>query len=306
MKDSYHISFTSHNEVIFRDREDLTMFVNMLAIHSYKDDVGIVADSEMSTHIHLHAVAEEPYRFAGRVKMSYYRWFNRKYCRKGSIGEEGSFVLPLNGLYHKMVATSYILRNGMHHGACSNAFGYEWCSARDMFADDLPFLVKPAAFTSRSDIEHRLPKDVVFPDNWRMNEDGMFLRQDFMEIPIAESLYGTPRNYLYQMNRITDEKIIEEQIKDNTGAPITLSDIERAQGADLTAMLKNESGRMFSRNKLQDLDVCHLIDDEILPQLGVPSVYLLTDSHRQRIAQHLRYDRHLPPSQIARCLPGVG
>ena len=139
-----------------------------------------------------------------------------------------------------------------------------------------------------------------------MNEDGMFLRQDFMEIPIAESLYGTPRNYLYQMNRITDEKIIEEQIKDNTGAPITLSDIERAQGADLTAMLKNESGRMFSRNKLQDLDVCHLIDDEILPQLGVPSVYLLTDSQRQRIAQHLRYDRHLPPSQIARCLPGVG
>ena len=67
MKDSYHISFTSHNEVIFRDREDLTMFVNMLAIHSYKDDVGIVADSEMSTHIHLHAVAEEPYRFASEI-----------------------------------------------------------------------------------------------------------------------------------------------------------------------------------------------------------------------------------------------
>ena len=42
--------------------------------------------------------------------------FVNEYCRKGSIGEEGSFVLPLNGLYHKMVATSYILRNGMWKG----------------------------------------------------------------------------------------------------------------------------------------------------------------------------------------------
>ena len=50
-----------------------------------------------------------------------------------------------------------------------------------------------------------------------------------MEIRTAEKYYGSPRNYLYQMNRLTDESWARAQDRDNTGAPITLSLIEQAQ-----------------------------------------------------------------------------
>ena len=38
MKESYHICFTSHDEVMFRDEEDHGMFVNLLALRAYAED----------------------------------------------------------------------------------------------------------------------------------------------------------------------------------------------------------------------------------------------------------------------------
>lgn len=305
MKDFYHISFTSHGEVLFRDKEDHAMFVNMLALHSFKEDAGIVADSEMSTHAHLEAICAYPIRFAANLKMSYYRWFNHKYGRRGPLGEEGSFILRLDGINHKMVATSYILRNGLHHGASSNAFGYEFCSIREMFQTDIGMEVPQAAILDYDDIAKLLPRRSGFPDNWRMDKNGMILRRDFMEIPLAESFYGTPRNFLFQMNRITDEKIVEDQLKDDTGTPITLSQIENVNDDSLTELLRNEAGRNFSKSKMQDLEVCSLIDNELIIPYGVSSVYNLSSTQRQQIAGLLKYDFHLSDKQISRCLPGA-
>lgn len=305
MKDFYHISFSSHDEVMFRSREDHAMFVNMLALHSFNDDTGIVADSEMSTHAHLEAITSHPLRFTAKLKMSYYRWFNHKYGRSGPLGEEGSFVLRLDGINHKMVATSYILRNGLHHGASSSAFGYEFCSIKEMFQTDIGFEVPRTAIIDHNDIARLLPRRSRFPDNWRMDESGMILRRDFMEIPIAESFYGTPRNFLFQMNRITDEKIVEEQLKDNTDDPITLLQIENASETSLTEFLRNESGRNFSKSKMQDLDVCSLIDNELIVPYGVSSVYRLSQSQKQQLARLLKYDFHISDKQISRCLPGL-
>ena len=67
-------------------------------------------------------------------------------------------------------------------------------------------------------------------------------------------------------------------------------------------MLKNETGRNFSRTRLQDLDVCRLIDKDFLPRFGVSSIYRLTDTQKKRIARALFYDYRLPDHQIRRCL----
>ena len=123
-----------------------------------------------------------------------------------------------------------------------------------------------------------------------------------MEIRRAEQFYVTPRNYLYQMNRLTDESWQVEQKKDATGKPITLADIEPADERSIAQMLNNENGRNFSRTRLQDLDVCRLIDKTILPSYGVTSVYQLTATQKQRIAGTLNYEFHLPEHQIRRCL----
>ena len=124
-----------------------------------------------------------------------------------------------------------------------------------------------------------------------------------MEIRQVEMFYTSPRNFLYQMNRLTDETWEEEQKKDRTGKPITLVDAE--PGLDkksIAQLLDNEYGRNFNPSRLQDLDVCRLIDKDILPGYGVTSVYYLSDTQKKRIARTLKEEFYLPDKQIQRCL----
>ena len=300
MKESYHICFTSHDEVMFRDEEDHGMFVNLLALRAYAEDADIIVDAEMSTHAHLNAFTNKPQHFASNLRMPYTRYLNRKYGREGRLGQKYTFVLKISGDVHQMILQNYILRNGLHHCAAATAFGYEFCSVRDLFVEDICLLREQPVAWSRSEIASFLPRHSEFPDEYQMNEKGVFVRRSFMEIRLAERYYGSPRNYLYQMNRLTSEDWIQEQQKDQTGAAITLKDIEPADEKTLADMLKNESGRNFSRTRLQDLDVCRLIDKDILQ--GAKTVYQLTDSEKKRIGRQLSYDYHLPDHQIRRCL----
>lgn len=303
MKESYSICFTSHGEVMFRDEQDHGMFVNIMAIEGYRTESEILSDAEMSNHVHFNAFTRVPMVFAARTRMAYTKYFNRKYGRKGRMGEKGTYVLKVDGFNHQLVLSNYIFRQGLHHCAAATAFGYPFSSVHELFAADLGWAQAPAVFTKREDMAGFLPRFADFPDSYQMDSSGVFLRRSFMEIRRVEQYYASPRNFLYQMNRLTDESWIEEQKKDGTGKPLTLADLE--PGLDeksIAQLLNNEYGRNFSRSRLQDLDVCRLIDRELLPSYGVSSVYHLSDSQKNRIARTLLNDFHLPEKQIRRCL----
>ncbi len=302
MKEMYHICFTSHDEVMFRDQQDHDMFVNIMALQSYSLATDILADAEMSTHVHQAIFSDRPTLFASYERMSYTKYFNRKYGRHGRFGQKYTFALKVNGLYHTIAMLSYVLRNGLHHGAVPTAFAYPFCSIREMFSGDVGLQADAPINMSREDISHLLPRYSEYPDSYQMNERGMFVRSSFMQLRQAENFYATPRNYLYQMNRLSDDSWKQEQMKDNTDAPITISDIEQADAATVSQMLRNESGRNFNRNRLQDMDVCALIDNELITPFGVSSVYHLTSTQKNRIASLLRNEFFLPPHQIGRCL----
>ena len=303
MKESYHIDFTSHNEVMFRDREDHGTFINLMALRAFSLEAQLYADAEMSNHVHLNVFTSEPAKFGSALRMSYTRYFNRKYGRSGCLGDPGLYVLQIRGVNHQVVATNYILRNALHHGAVSCAFGYEWCAIRDIFAEDTGLSKTKDIITDRKIIESYLPRHSEFPDTYLMNGEGVFLRSSFMEIRQVEQFYVTPRNYLYQMNRLTDESWIRDQEKDETGKAIRLEDIEAGYSAqDIAAMLKNEGGRGFRPDRMQDLDVCHLIDTRLIKKYGAASVYQLNSTQKRDIYRQLLYDYHLPEKQIRRCL----
>ena len=291
---------------MFRDEEDHGMFVNLMALRGFAHDTEILVDAEMSTHAHLNVFSDAPVWFSGRLRLSYTKYFNYKYGREGRFGEKYTYSLKVNGFYHQMVLENYIHRNGLHHGASPTAFGYKYCSIRELFAKDIGLSSETAASWTREEMRSFLPRHAKFPDQYQMGPDGVFLRSSFMEIRRAEQFYGSPRNYLYQMNRLTDESWIEDQARDETGAPITLSIIERADERTVAQMLNNEHGRSFNKNRLQDMDVCRLIDKDILPGYGVTSVYQLTTTQKQRIARQLYQEFHLPESQIRRCLVFTG
>ena len=234
--------------------------------------------------------------------MSYTKYFNHKYDRKGRFGEKFTFLLKVEGLNHQVVLQNYVLRNGLHHQAAATALGYKYCTARELFVEDIGLSSEKAANYSRADIASFLPRHAEFPDEFRMNEEGVFVRRSFMEIRRAEHFYGTPRNYLYQMNRLSDEEWTRSQETDHTGKPITLDMLEPGYESSIAQLFKNESGRNFSRTHLQDMDVCRLIDKDILPGYSVTSIYQLTGTQKQRIARQLYHEFHLPEAQIRRCL----
>lgn len=302
MKESYHICFTSHDEVLFRDDEDHGAFINLMALRAYAWDTEILADAEMSTHVHLNVFTQDPAPFCSQLRMSYSRYFNHKYGRKGRFGQKSFYQLLVKGHNHQMVLENYILRNGLHHGAAPTALAYTYCSVRDMFAEDIGMTPEPVVSLSRAEMASFLPHYADFPDHYQMNAKGVFVRRSFMELRRAEQYYGSPRNYLYQMNRLTDETWAKEQLKDGTGAPLTLREIEQQDEASIADMLKNESGRTFSPSRRQDLDVCRLIDNTLAPAYGATSPYQLTADQKHRVARQLYYEYHVSEAQIRRCL----
>lgn len=302
MKEVYHICFTSHGEVLFRDEEDHGMIVNLMALRSFGTGTEILAESEMSTHVHQGIVSSAPMRYASQLRSSYTKYFNSKYGRKGRFGEKYAFLLRVEGFNHLLVLLNYILRNGLHHAAAATALGYPYCTVRSLFAKDIGLGEEIAVPMSRQDIAAYLPRRSVFPDHFQMNAKGVFVRSSFMELHQTENIYGSPRNFLYQMNRLTDETWEQTQLQDKTGVPIRLQDIERADNQSIAQMLKNEYGRNFSRTRLQDMDVCRLIDKDLLPSYGVTTVYQLTSTKKNRIASQLQNEFHLPEHQIRRCL----
>lgn len=301
MKEIYHCCFTSHDEVLFRNPEDVGIFLNLTALHGYRDNVDILVDAEMSNHIHNCIHAERPNEFMWKLRVSYARLFNKKYSRGGPLGDRGCFIKPLKGRNHICSAFSYVGRNGLHHGLASTAFGYRFCSAGALFADDIGMLPPSPLITSRAEIMSLIPRRYEFPDNYVMDGNGIFLRTSFLATRMAEAYYGTARNYLYQMNRLTSDEWQKEQLQDTEPSPpVGLADIEPMDTMDV--LLNNERGRNYRPDRPSDMDVCMLIDKDYLPSCGVSSVYLLSEAQKSRIFRELTMDRRLPEQQVRRCL----
>ena len=146
-------------------------------------------------------------------------------------------------------------------------------------------------------------KRAEYPDTYKMDKSGLFVRSSVLDIPQVENLFVTPRAFDYHMCRKTSEEWIQEQNNDNNGVPpITIEDIE--SGVKLHSiedMLIFEHGRSDYR-RLSDLDLCKIIDREIVPQYSKPSVYHLSPKEKLEIAEILYRQFHAGREQIRRCL----
>ena len=124
-----------------------------------------------------------------------------------------------------------------------------------------------------------------------MNASGLLLREDILDTAYVEEIYITPRNYLFQMNKLTDEKDLLEQQKENDTPPVTMSAIESGiPGFDLRQALINEQGRV-NHSRMTDLELCRVIDDTIVPHYckgsGGLSIYDLPRTRRTEIGNTL-------------------
>ena len=302
MKRSYHICISGGDEVIFRSEDDYHRAFNCLALAVCETDSSLMAEAIMSTHSHICARTDRPDELVRSFRYPYARYFNNKYKRRGRLGEKTVFTLQLDGLYHRLSALSYVLRNPVHHGVAPTPYAYPHSSACALFKHALGRNIREQ-FLSRRYYNRFLPSRAETPESYKMNSSGVFVRESVIDVIDVEHMFSTPRAYLYYMNRLSGEEWRKEQEKDkNDMPPITLEQVEAGVSmTDLSVMLSNENGR-FDINAITDIQLCELIDTDLLSRYGVTSVYELSRNKKESLGNYLCSTYRLAKQQVSRCL----
>lgn len=302
MKKTYHLCISAGEEVLFRDVEDYNRGFNCFALALFNADSTGLVESEMSTHYHQLIQSRNPDEFMRCFRLSYSMYFNRKYQRCGRLGEKNHYAMEVVGYNHMIAAVSYVLRNPLHHGVAAIPYAYPYSSVNSIFMAEMGKVPDKRVLDRR--YYHRfISRASQIPDKYVMSERGVFLRESVLDIPQVENLFVSPRAFNWHMTRKSSEEWESEQGRDNNGLPpINLSVIEK--GINVTSpgeMLINENGKSNYRRP-SDMDICAEIDNNILPQYGKASVYLLSRREKQQIAEYLYRALHISESQIRRCL----
>ena len=302
MKRMYHLCLSAGDEVMFRDLEDYNRGFNYFALALYKTDSTGLVESFMSTHHHQLTQTADPAALMYNFRLPYSMYFNRKYHRKGKLGEETHFSMEVVGYNHTLAAASYVLRNALHHGVAPLPYAYPHCSANAIFMTEMG-KTPCCRFLDKRHYRRHIGKTAEYPACYKMNENGVFIRESVLDIPQVENLFVTPRAFNWYMTRKSSEEWEAEQNKDKNGLPpINIASIEQeAKSGSTEKMLIYESGKANYRRP-SDIQICTEIDRNILPKYGKLSVYMLSRQEKQQIAEYLYRTFHLPDDQIRRCL----
>ena len=321
MRKTVHLCLSSHDEVLFRNETDLAVGFNCFAVAALTTESRALAEGRMSTHHHSMAQSDNPRELMFRNRNAYSRYFNTKYKRKGRLGEKHFFLLEVEGLYHTLAALNYVNRQGLHHGLAATPFDYPHCSANAFFRKQLGKEITHESLPSSKRYRY-LPSNISLPAQYRMGPSGMLLPEDILDTAYVEELYISPRNFVFQMNRQSDEeRDLQEQRKENDTEPVTLESIENGvPDFDPRFTRTFEQGKV-NYGRMTDLELCGLIDDQVLPNLfrnpEEASVYALPFSKRAKLYDILwqkylamRYQRKdslfggktITEAQLARCL----
>lgn len=302
MKTTWHLCLSAGEEILFRNIEDYNRGFNCFALALYKTDSTGLVEAFMSNHCHMLIQTTSPTHFMQHFRHPYSMYFNRKYHRAGKLGERLHFGMEVVGYNHMLAAASYTLRNPLHHGAVSIPYAYPHCSVNSIFMQEMGKKQESRLLHPRY-YRRYLGKTAVFPNQYKMSESGVFLRESVLDIPQVENLFVTPRAFNFYMSRKSSEEWEAEQKKDRNEMPtINLRNMEDTDNErDIDRMLLFESGKNDYRRP-SDIDVCSMIDNKLLLQYGKPSIYHLTIKEKQAIAEYLFKVLHIREYQIRRCL----
>lgn len=302
---TFHLCYTSHDEVMFRNENDMNTAFNCLCSALYKTDSTCFAYASMSDHHHGCYSSKRPGELIRTARESYTKLFNSKYYRNGPLGETGLFVQEIQGQKHFLAAVSYTLKNPPHHGAASSPFEYPFSSANAYFRKELGKSRVGEIFLTRDQIKFVLPRRAAFRPEWEMGHDGVFFPETVLDVQAVERAYGTVQAFNYYLSRKSGEDWLKEQKEENESIPFTIENMEtlwlEQNSVSVADLLRNEKSR-FVTAPISDLELCKIIDEQIVPSYERVSVYHLSEQEKIEIANRLYKEYHAGYRQIKRCL----
>ena len=181
MKEIHHICITSHSEIMFRSDADMHYAFNCLAAACVKTDSKLLAFSLLTSHVHIAVITDSPGQLVKRFRYRYSCYFNTKYKRKGALGERKWYDDVFNGPRHIITGINYILRQGLHHGITSTAFGYEFSSVNAYFSEELR-QNRPKPLSSNYSHSSTINASRPVMDSWHFAQKGMLFMEDIIDV----------------------------------------------------------------------------------------------------------------------------
>ena len=132
----YHIYQQANSRVIiFYDDEDRTQFLRHVAESSRLYGVSVYAYVLMDNHWHLLVKATYLTEFVKRYLLTYVKWYNRKYGKRGNLCNGPFSSSPKSSIQSIVNCICYIINNPVKAGIFDKPFNYRWSSANQYFDD---------------------------------------------------------------------------------------------------------------------------------------------------------------------------
>lgn len=133
----YHIYQQANSRVIiFYDDEDRIQFLSLIAESARINGAVIYAYVLLDNHWHLLVKVTDLTSFVKRYLMSYVRWYNRKYSKRGNLCNGPYSSSPKSTIQKIITCIGYILNNPVKAGMVSQPIHYKWSSANQYFNND--------------------------------------------------------------------------------------------------------------------------------------------------------------------------
>ena len=303
----YHLCYTSHGEVLCRKFLDYCMLFNCIAQATIWTDAQLLAYSIMSNHVHLIVITEHPAAYVQRIRSSYTQMFNRRYHRKGTLGDSSFFCLELNGRHHIAAVLSYVLRNPSSHEVCVNPYDYPFSSIGLYFKS---LIVSPGQqkrwreVKGKKGMRSRLISVTNSLPEWvDIDSDGQINPAQIVCSDLVEGYFGSYNAFNFGLNRRDSEQWNNQQMNDEQPSdPVTLASIEPYLSAEEVSRILRQNPGWIKEKRVKDIDVCGIIDNEFVSRYHKNSYACLSTPEKLEIARKLFKNRNVTARQVERCL----
>ncbi len=289
---------------MFRDEKDFIAGVNRIGICYLLTEVTILAYVLMDNHVHfvLYGNILQCKKFINLYKNLTGRWIKIRYGISDYLRLLPTEIIMIESEENLLNTIAYIDRNAAVAGYRYMVNEYPWGSARYMFKDnrymikdeyymsgnisDMPSedkllmgcnkfttarkyrLISSFSFRERRQL---LKSNVIFPDNWTVDSNGMIVPTLFLDFRKTESYFKSSSRYSFYLTRKL-EGLINKQLE--SAQKVFLPDKE------MRAIVSKIASQKYGTATVRELDI----------------------SARLYIARQLRYSYAATVKQISRML----
>lgn len=241
--------------ILFRQVEDYLVAISRLAACSRTFLVDVLAYCIMSTHYHLILRGEydDVLKFLNVYRRNIIVRHNSTY--NSSMGTSVT-CKQLIGDEAVIAGINYVLKNPIHHGIKSTAFSYPYSSTSCYFSND--FIREDYFQAEKIQARYNKPSDLLardykklfvgheVPDTFRIISNRMIVPETFVASKYVETIYSTPRNFAYQMNKPLKEDLY-------------------LLGNDIEA-INHQVSKTDLTGQISDIKACEIMDNYIAPR----------------------------------------